>query len=143
MTTSPLCSPPYYKSFTSLFRVSFSAVLSSGQLSFTVSIFQSYSILSNGYVPEVGLGQLVGHRQDGQRTVLFWPERLINTTAVDQTPFSALNKHSAKQLLVILAVQLEGLREKRGQNHMETEENRISARFRLWTGLYYYVFCMV
>lgn len=110
--------------------LTFSAVLSSGQLSFTVSIFQSYSILSNGYVPEVGLGQLVGHRQDGQRTVLFWTKWLINTTAVDQTPFSALNKHSAKQLLVILAVQLEGLREKRGQNHMETEENRISARFR-------------
>lgn len=65
---------------------------------------QYYSIPSCGCVPEVGLGQLVGHWKDGQRTVLLRPKRLIDTTAVDQTPLPALNEHFAQQLLVILAV---------------------------------------
>lgn len=67
---------------------------------------------SSGCVPVVGLGQLVGHGQDGQRSVLLRAKRLIDTSAVDQTPLPALYEHLAQQLLVILTVHVEGLREK-------------------------------
>lgn len=102
----------------------------------SLECFQYHSIPSGGCVPEVGLGQLVGHWQDGQRTVLLRPKRLIDTTAVDQTPLPALNEHFAQQLLVILAVQLEGLREKGGQNQMCVLYLRVSngKRTREWKG---------
>lgn len=67
---------------------------------------------SSGWLPVVGLGQLVGHGQDGQGAVLFRPKEVIDTSAVDEAPLSDLDKHLAEQLLVVLAVQLEGLRGK-------------------------------
>lgn len=62
-----------------------------------------------GGVPVVGLGQLVGHGEDGQGSVLLWAERLIDPAAVDQTPLPALQEDFTQQLLVIFTVQLEGL----------------------------------
>lgn len=64
-------------------------------------------------LPVVRLGQLVGHGQDGQGTVLFRPKEVIDSPPVDEAPPSDLDKHLAEQLLVVLAVQLEGLRGKR------------------------------
>lgn len=59
--------------------------------------------------PVVGLGQLVGHGEDGQGSVLLWAERLIDPAAVDQPPLPALQEDFAQQLLVVFAVELEGL----------------------------------
>lgn len=64
-------------------------------------------------VPVVGLGELVGHGQDGKRPVLLRAERLIDTSAVDQTSLSALDEDLTQQLLVILTVHVEGLGDKR------------------------------
>lgn len=65
-------------------------------------------------VPVVGLGELVGHGEDGQGSVFLWAERLIDPAAVDQTPLPALQEHLTQQLLVIFTVQLEGLEEMAG-----------------------------
>lgn len=65
------------------------------------------------YVLVVGLGQLVGHGEDGQRSVLLRPKRLRDAAAVDQPSLPALYEHSAQHLLVILTVHVEGLRDKR------------------------------
>lgn len=65
--------------------------------------------MDTGGGPVVGLGQLVGHREDGQGSVLLWAERLIDPAAVDQPPLPALQEDFAQQLLVVFAVQLEGL----------------------------------
>lgn len=64
------------------------------------------------FVPVVGLGQLVGHGQDGQRSVLLRSEWLTDTTAVDETPLLAFYEHFAQHLLVILTVYVKGLRNK-------------------------------
>lgn len=68
------------------------------------------------FVPVVGLGQLVGHGQDGQCSVLLRSIRLTDATAVDQTSLSALYEHLAQHLLVILTVHVEGLRDKRNND---------------------------
>lgn len=65
--------------------------------------------MDTGGGPVVGLGQLVGHREDGQGSVFLWAERLVDPAAVDQPPLPALQEDFAQQLLVVFAVQLEGL----------------------------------
>lgn len=62
-------------------------------------------------VPVVGLRQLIGHWQDGQRSVLLGPDCLTDTPPVDEAPLLALDEHFAQQLLVIHAVNVEGLRD--------------------------------
>lgn len=62
-------------------------------------------------VPVVGLGQLEGHGQDGQASILLWPQRLTETTTVEQTPFPGLNEHSAQQLLVVPTVRVKHLKD--------------------------------
>ena len=57
----------------------------------------------------VGLGQLVGHGQDGQGAVLLGPAGLVDAPAVHQTSLPALDEHLAQNLLVEEAVHVEGL----------------------------------
>ena len=65
----------------------------------------------------VGLGELVGHRQDGQGAVLLGPVGLVDAPAVHQTPLPALDEHLAQDLLVEQAVHVEGLGSREAAGH--------------------------
>jgi len=65
----------------------------------------------------VGLGQLVGHGQDGEGAVLLGPVGLVDAPAVHQAPLAHLDEHLAQHLLVEQAVHVEGLgRQERWRN---------------------------
>lgn len=100
------------------------------------------------------MGQLVGHRQDGQRSVLLRPKRLIDTTAVHETLLPALYEDLAQKLLVILTVHVEGLREetdnqkfvnsKRKGESVDTFKKQLNTHlFRLAFVYFFYLFIFI
>lgn len=94
-------------------------------------------------VPVVGLGQLVGHGQDGQRSVLLWSKRLTDTTAVDQTSLPAFYEHLAQHLLVIFTVHMEGLRDRTNNETLVFGFLIVSNRDNLILWTHFYIFFII
>lgn len=61
--------------------------------------------------PVVGLGQLVGHRHEGQSPVFLWAQHVVDTAPVDQAPFLTFHEDPHENVVLILAVQAESLQQ--------------------------------